>query len=93
MIWLFILCFVGAVVCLVLATVDNVWNGFFYGLWFTGCVLIAFGSVIITKSEPVPNAIDVYRGRTTLKISYEDNVPIDTVVVFKNEYIKSLSHE
>lgn len=31
-----------------------------------------------------PEAIDVYRGKTTLKITYEGNVPIDTVVVFKN---------
>lgn len=31
-----------------------------------------------------PQAIDVYRGKTTLKITYENNVPIDTVVVFKN---------
>ncbi len=32
-----------------------------------------------------PQAIDVYRGKTTLKIAYEGNVPIDTVVVFKNK--------
>lgn len=31
-----------------------------------------------------PQAIDVYRGKTTLKITYENNVPVDTVVVFKN---------
>ena len=30
-----------------------------------------------------PQAIDVYRGKTTLKVTYENNVPIDTVVVFK----------
>jgi len=30
-----------------------------------------------------PQTIDVYRGKTTLKITYENNVPIDTVVVFK----------
>lgn len=31
----------------------------------------------------VPQAIDVYRGETTLEITYRDSVPIDTVVVFK----------
>lgn len=30
-----------------------------------------------------PRAIDVYRGKTTLEITYKDNVPIDSVVVFK----------
>ena len=30
-----------------------------------------------------PTAMDVYRGRTTLEITYKDGIPIDTVVVFK----------
>ena len=30
-----------------------------------------------------PQAIDVYRGRTTLEITYKDSIPIDSVVVFK----------
>ncbi len=32
-----------------------------------------------------PEAIDVYRGKTTLEITYRDNVPVDSVVVFKKE--------
>ena len=36
---------------------------------------------IIKKSTP--RAIDVYRGRTTLEITYKDSIPIDSVVVFK----------
>ena len=31
-----------------------------------------------------PSAIDVYKGRTTLEITYRDNVPVDSVVVWKN---------
>lgn len=31
-----------------------------------------------------PQPIDVYRGNTTLKISYIDSIPQDTVVVWKN---------
>ena len=27
--------------------------------------------------------IDVYRGKTTLEITYKDNIPIDSVVVYK----------
>lgn len=30
-----------------------------------------------------PNAIDVYRGKTTLEITYKDSIPVDSVVVFK----------
>lgn len=31
-----------------------------------------------------PEAIDVYRGKTTLKITYVDSIPQDTTVIFKN---------
>lgn len=33
--------------------------------------------------ETNPTAIDVYRGKTTLEVTYKDGVPIDTVVLFK----------
>lgn len=32
-----------------------------------------------------PTAIDVYRGNTTLEITYRDSIPVDSVVVFKNK--------
>ena len=32
-----------------------------------------------------PQAIDVYRGKTTLEITYKDKVPIDTTVVWRNK--------
>ena len=32
-----------------------------------------------------PTAMDVYKGKTTLEITYRDSVPIDSVVVFKNK--------
>ena len=31
-----------------------------------------------------PTAIDVYRGQTTLEITYKDKVPVDSTVVWKN---------
>ena len=30
-----------------------------------------------------PVALDVYKGKTVLKITYEDKVPVDTVVIYK----------
>lgn len=38
----------------------------------------------VSKSEITPQAIDVYRGKTTLQIKYQDSIPIDSIVVFKN---------
>lgn len=31
-----------------------------------------------------PTAMDVYRGQTTLEITYKDKVPVDSTVVWKN---------
>ena len=32
-----------------------------------------------------PTALDVYRGNTTLRITMEINIPVDTTVIFRNE--------
>lgn len=45
--------------------------------------LCIFVSLIIHSKTP--QAIDVYRGNTTLKITYKDGVAIDSTVVFKNK--------
>ena len=48
-------------------------------------VLVAVVSFILTQYDTLtePRAIDVYRGQTTLEINYENNVPQDTIVVWK----------
>lgn len=38
---------------------------------------------IVVYYENKPTAMDVYRGKTTLEITYRDKVPVDTVVVLK----------
>ena len=42
-----------------------------------------FVSLFVILEEP--QAIDVYRGNTTLEITYKDGVAIDSTVVFKNK--------
>lgn len=49
----------------------------------TVCSIIAMFLMFTHLSKPKP--IDVYRGNTTLEITYKDNVPIDTVVVWKGK--------
>lgn len=50
--------------------------------FLTGCII---STMICLGIEGVrPEAIDVYRGNTTLEITYRDSVPIDSVVVFKD---------
>lgn len=48
---------------------------------YCGGVLIILGFAFI-KTES-PKAIDVYRNKTTLQITYRDNVPTDTTVIYK----------
>ena len=44
------------------------------------CTVCVCGIIRISS----PQAIDVYRGRTTLEITYRDSVPVDSIVVFKD---------
>ena len=45
-------------------------------------IIIAFCLIINLRK---PRAIDVYQNNTTLKITYKDDMPIDSVVVWKNK--------
>lgn len=39
--------------------------------------------LIMRYSDNEPKAIDVYKGKTELRITYEGNTPVDSAVVFK----------
>lgn len=85
MICLFIVlaCFAIVINVLGLLRDDNACACGFFGsilmLITTGIGLHIWGN----KPEPYPTAIDVYRGRTTLEITYRDSVAVDSVVVWK----------
>ena len=38
---------------------------------------------VFTDVKNHPTALDVYRGKTTLEITYRDSVAVDSVVVYK----------
>ena len=44
-------------------------------------IIIGLSATCLRK----PQAIDVYKGKTTLEITYKDKVPIDSTVVWKNK--------
>lgn len=62
------------------------------GMAIGGFLFFMIGSFVICgmlgllDGEPKPSALDVYRGKTTLEITYKDSVAIDTTVVFKDEF-------
>lgn len=61
------------------------------GIELFDVTVVAFGTLILTATamelpnQDKPTAIDVYRGKTTLKITYVDSVATDSVVVFKEQ--------
>ena len=57
------------------------WIGFIAGL-IVG--VIAMGITLTIIDSKIPKPIDVYRGRTVLKITYEGSIPVDTAVVFRH---------
>ena len=53
-------------------------------VWFTMmCSMWALAAFVSLIECNTPTALDVYRGKTTLEITYRDSVAIDSVVVYK----------
>lgn len=52
-----------------------------------GIFIFIFGGLIsgfiFSTHEEGPRAIDVYRGNTTLQVTYQDSIAVDSIVVFK----------
>ena len=44
---------------------------------------ILLGYLAWLNNSNTPTALDVYRGKTTLEITYRDSVAVDSVVVYK----------
>lgn len=55
----------------------------FWGAVVVFFSLTVFAVGVLTIHLGKPSAIDVYRGKTTLQITYKNNVPIDSTVVYK----------
>lgn len=58
------------------------------------CIIISVGlflyaiKYVPNNNSNKPKAIDVYRGKTELEITYRDTIAIDSTVVWKKEYEK-----
>lgn len=81
--WTILLGLVAVLLFLYSCTGDG-WQGV-AGQFYVWCLLGAITVASINTAKPMPTALDVYRGKTTLEITYRDGVAIDSVVVFKNK--------
>jgi hypothetical protein len=48
------------------------------------CIIFGCFMLFIGITHNFPTAMDVYQDKTTLEITYRDGVPVDSVVVFKD---------
>lgn len=85
MLVIFIIVIVAAIVLFIYSMVNSEMDSFCNGMMFAIGVLIAFILCYVMWGKPLPRAIDVYRGHTTLEITYRDSIAIDSVVVWKEE--------
>ena len=60
------------------------------GVVFIIMIGAMFGVYFYEQQErkKIPTAMDVYRGNTTLEITYRDSIPVDTTVVWKDKTFK-----
>lgn len=63
-------------------------KGFIVPAVALGVLFLGFGIDIISEESgrKGPTAMDVYKGKTTLEITYRDSIPVDSIVVFKEQY-------
>ena len=59
-------------------------SGLAFFLGAVGAYLLS-GGIMMYQESWKPTAIDVYKGKTTLEITYKEGVPVDSVVVFKDK--------
>lgn len=45
--------------------------------------------LILTDISDTPTALDVYKGKTELRITYDGKVPVDTVVIYKKGEVRN----
>ena len=87
--WLFIIFILTAMILLlsVMCIIDIIkGNGFDSNFFIYTLFVYSFvGLLLLLSYVYKPKAIDVYRGKTTLEITYKDRVPIDSTVVWKNK--------
>lgn len=76
-----ILLLLGFIVSIVIILKDQVDKLDLIGVYSSVAVMV--GSTMMIRENNYPQAIDVYRGKTTLQITYKGNTPIDTTVVYK----------
>ena len=74
---------------LLIVGIDGAISNDSFTVWFvlvsSSLLIFAILAIALYLKVEQPKAIDVYRGKTTLEITYKDRMPIDSTVVWKNK--------
>lgn len=77
----------GLFYCLISESDNKKLPDIFGGIAKTGAICILI-NILISSYNSKLTPIEVYQGKTTLRITYEDSIPIDSIVVYKPEFRK-----
>ena len=80
--YLYLIIIVLVLIGWILTMLDKGGRGFPYGL-IGGIVGVFIPALLLIYNSNMPNAMDVYRDKTTLEVTYKDSIAIDSTVVFK----------
>lgn len=74
---------------LLIVGIDGAISNDSFTVWFvlvsSSLLIFAILAIALYLKVEQPKAIDVYRGKTTLEITYKDRMPIDSTVVWENK--------
>ena len=73
-------------IILIISLIARIWykENISFLLGILGAWLMS-GAIMNMDMNNKPSAMDVYQGKTTLEITYRNNIPVDSVVVFKDK--------
>ena len=80
----------GAIVYILNILADDKGCRFISALFLIILAIIFSGLLASYENRNTPSAMDVYNGKTTIEITYRDTIPVDSVVVFKEEFKKAM---
>ena len=70
---------------IVIAMFYNISNNSYYSATITVGIILLLSAILSVIDKTNPKAIDVYRNKTTIEVTYRNDVAIDSTVVFKEK--------
>lgn len=73
------------ILMLVIGVVYNIPNNYYWSVITTISIITLLSIILSFIDKTKPTAIDVYRNKTTIEVTYRNGIAIDSTVVFKDK--------